>query len=466
MGGDGLRRGHRRSPSSTPTTSPAASTPHFPVLYTGEHGDVAHECILDLRPITKATGVTVDDVAKRLIDYGFHAPTMSFPVAGTLMVEPTESESQGELDRFCDAMIAIRAEIDRVGRRRVAGRRQPAAPRPAHRRGRRRRRRGTTPTPARRPPSRSPGCGRRSTCRRSAASTARYGDRNLMCSLPARSSRAYASSTPASPSRRVDERCRLTIGWPTKGERHDSAGDVEPRTSISTAVAVLDVGRQEGQGDAVAEHRREVAAGDHAGRLAVDAAPRCSARGGRRPSVAMPRRRRRDAPLAARPPARRCPRNVALVPATTQPSPACSGVMPGPELVAVQRQARLEPQRVAGAEPGRLDAGAEHGLPDVGGVRRRARRSRRRPRPCSRCRRRRTARRPTSKRRDVEPADRGRLRRRPSPAARRASGPCTAIIARSRGDVVASPPSASTHPVGVRGVGHDVERARRRPTTR
>jgi glycine dehydrogenase len=87
----------------------------FPVLYTGEHGDVAHECILDLRPITKATGVTVDDVAKRLIDYGFHAPTMSFPVAGTLMVEPTESESKRELDRFCDAMLAIRAEIDRVG---------------------------------------------------------------------------------------------------------------------------------------------------------------------------------------------------------------------------------------------------------------------------------------------------------------------------------------------------------------
>ena len=87
----------------------------FPVLYTGIHGDVAHECILDLRPITKATGVTVDDVAKRLIDYGFHAPTMSFPVAGTLMVEPTESESKRELDRFCDAMLAIRAEIDRVG---------------------------------------------------------------------------------------------------------------------------------------------------------------------------------------------------------------------------------------------------------------------------------------------------------------------------------------------------------------
>jgi glycine dehydrogenase len=87
---------------------------HFPVLYAGNHGLVAHECILDLRPITKATGISVDDVAKRLIDYGFHAPTMSFPVAGTLMVEPTESEDLAELDRFCAAMIAIRREIDRV----------------------------------------------------------------------------------------------------------------------------------------------------------------------------------------------------------------------------------------------------------------------------------------------------------------------------------------------------------------
>jgi len=87
---------------------------HFPVLYTGPGGLVAHECILDLREITRRTGVTVDDVAKRLIDYGFHAPTMSFPVAGTLMVEPTESEPLAELDRFCEAMIAIRAEIDEV----------------------------------------------------------------------------------------------------------------------------------------------------------------------------------------------------------------------------------------------------------------------------------------------------------------------------------------------------------------
>ncbi|MFD8559222.1 aminomethyl-transferring glycine dehydrogenase [Streptosporangium canum] len=88
--------------------------PHYPVLYTGRGGLVAHECIVDLRQITKETGVTVDDVAKRLVDYGFHAPTMSFPVAGTLMIEPTESEDLAELDRFCDAMIAIRGEIEKV----------------------------------------------------------------------------------------------------------------------------------------------------------------------------------------------------------------------------------------------------------------------------------------------------------------------------------------------------------------
>jgi glycine dehydrogenase len=89
--------------------------PHYPVLYTGPAGLVAHECIIDLRPLAKETGVSVDDVAKRLIDYGFHAPTMSFPVAGTLMIEPTESEDLAELDRFCEAMIAIRGEIDKVG---------------------------------------------------------------------------------------------------------------------------------------------------------------------------------------------------------------------------------------------------------------------------------------------------------------------------------------------------------------
>jgi glycine dehydrogenase len=87
---------------------------HYQVLYTGANGRVAHECILDVRPIKDDIGISVDDIAKRLIDYGFHAPTMSFPVAGTLMIEPTESESQAELDRFCDAMIAIKQEVDQV----------------------------------------------------------------------------------------------------------------------------------------------------------------------------------------------------------------------------------------------------------------------------------------------------------------------------------------------------------------
>ena len=89
-------------------------SPHYPVLFRGQNGMVAHECIIDLRPLKDSTGISVDDVAKRLIDFGFHAPTMSFPVPGTLMIEPTESESKSELDRFCDAMIAIRAEIAKV----------------------------------------------------------------------------------------------------------------------------------------------------------------------------------------------------------------------------------------------------------------------------------------------------------------------------------------------------------------
>ena len=92
----------------------ARLAPYYPVLYTGREGLVAHECIIDVRPIEKSSGITNEDVAKRLIDYGFHAPTMSFPVPGTLMVEPTESEGRAELDRFCDAMIAIRGEIDQV----------------------------------------------------------------------------------------------------------------------------------------------------------------------------------------------------------------------------------------------------------------------------------------------------------------------------------------------------------------
>jgi glycine dehydrogenase len=110
MGGDGLR--HATGAAILAANYLATRlAPHFPVLYTGPGGRVAHECILDLRALTKATGITAEDVAKRLMDYGFHAPTLSFPVAGTLMVEPTESEDLAELDRFVEAMVAIRREI-------------------------------------------------------------------------------------------------------------------------------------------------------------------------------------------------------------------------------------------------------------------------------------------------------------------------------------------------------------------
>lgn len=114
MGASGLRQATRVAILSANYVARRLD-PYFPVLYSGEGGRVAHECILDLRPLTKETGITAEDVAKRLADYGFHAPTLSFPVPGTLMVEPTESESLLELDRFCEAMIAIRAEADRVG---------------------------------------------------------------------------------------------------------------------------------------------------------------------------------------------------------------------------------------------------------------------------------------------------------------------------------------------------------------
>ena len=115
MGADGLRQATEVAILGANYVATRLA-PHYPVLHTGTNGRVAHECILDLRPIKDASGVTVDDVAKRLMDHGFHAPTMSFPVAGTLMVEPTESESLAELDRFVDAMISIREEIARVQR--------------------------------------------------------------------------------------------------------------------------------------------------------------------------------------------------------------------------------------------------------------------------------------------------------------------------------------------------------------
>lgn len=113
MGGEGLKRATEIAILNANYIA-ARLDPHFPVLYKNAKGRVAHECIVDPRPLKTTSGVTVDDVAKRLIDYGFHAPTMSFPVPGTLMIEPTESESKAELDRFCDAMIAIRKEIAEV----------------------------------------------------------------------------------------------------------------------------------------------------------------------------------------------------------------------------------------------------------------------------------------------------------------------------------------------------------------
>ena len=113
MGGEGLKRASQMAILNANYIARRLEE-HYPVLYTGSNGLVAHECILDLRPIKDSSGISVDDVAKRLIDFGFHAPTMSFPVAGTLMIEPTESESKEELDRFCEAMICIRNEIRAV----------------------------------------------------------------------------------------------------------------------------------------------------------------------------------------------------------------------------------------------------------------------------------------------------------------------------------------------------------------
>ncbi len=115
MGGDGLRQATQMAILNANYVAKRLD-PYYPVLYKGEHGFVAHECILDLRPLKETSGIAAEDVAKRLMDFGFHAPTMSFPVPGTLMVEPTESESLAELERFCQAMIAIREEIAAVER--------------------------------------------------------------------------------------------------------------------------------------------------------------------------------------------------------------------------------------------------------------------------------------------------------------------------------------------------------------
>jgi glycine cleavage system P protein (glycine dehydrogenase) len=115
MGGEGLRRATLVAIVNANYIARRLA-PYYPILYTGKNGMVAHECIIDLLPIKASSGITVDDVAKRLIDYGFHAPTMSFPVPDTLMIEPTESENKRELDRLCDAMIAILQEIAAVER--------------------------------------------------------------------------------------------------------------------------------------------------------------------------------------------------------------------------------------------------------------------------------------------------------------------------------------------------------------
>ena len=123
MGGDGLTQASRVAILNANYVAHRLE-PHYPVLFRGAKGRVAHECILELRHF-KSSGVSVDDVAKRLMDFGFHAPTMSFPVAGTLMVEPTESEGLEELDRFCDAMIAIRGEIAAIERGEVAADESP-----------------------------------------------------------------------------------------------------------------------------------------------------------------------------------------------------------------------------------------------------------------------------------------------------------------------------------------------------
>ncbi|WP_428391992.1 aminomethyl-transferring glycine dehydrogenase [Lichenicoccus sp.] len=157
--------------------------PHYPVLYRGASGRVAHECIIDLRPIKEATGITVDDIAKRLIDHGFHAPTVSFPVAGTFMIEPTESENQAELDRFCDAMIEIREEIAAIEQGRISAADSPLRHAPhtvadltaSHWNRAYTREQGCFPSPGRRIDRYFPPVGRLDNS---------YGDRNLVCSCP------------------------------------------------------------------------------------------------------------------------------------------------------------------------------------------------------------------------------------------------------------------------------------------
>jgi len=182
MGGEGLTRATEIAILNANYIATKLD-PHFPVLYRNAKGRVAHECIVDPRPLKVSSGVTVDDIAKRLIDYGFHAPTMSFPVPGTLMIEPTESESKAELDRFCDAMIAIRREIAEIenGRWKVEASPLRHAPHTVH---------DIADDEWRRAYSRAEGCFPAGTSRTDKywSPVGRvdnvYGDRNLICSCP------------------------------------------------------------------------------------------------------------------------------------------------------------------------------------------------------------------------------------------------------------------------------------------
>jgi glycine dehydrogenase len=182
MGGEGLTRATEIAILNANYIATRLE-PHFPVLYRNARGRVAHECIVDPRPLKASSGVTVDDIAKRLIDYGFHAPTMSFPVPGTLMIEPTESESKAELDRFCEAMIAIRREISEIetGRWKVEASPLRHAPHTVH---------DIADDNWQRPYSRAEGCFPAGTSRTDKywCPVGRvdnvYGDRNLICSCP------------------------------------------------------------------------------------------------------------------------------------------------------------------------------------------------------------------------------------------------------------------------------------------
>jgi glycine dehydrogenase len=191
MGGEGLTRATEVAILNANYIAKLLD-PHFPVLYRNHNGRVAHECIIDPRGLKTTSGVTVDDIAKRLIDYGFHAPTMSFPVPGTLMIEPTESESKAELDRFCDAMIAIRNEIAEVEAKRWPIEASPLrnAPHTVH---------DIADDNWQRPYSRIEGCFPAGTSRTDKywAPVGRvdnvYGDRNLVCSCPPVSDYAQAA---------------------------------------------------------------------------------------------------------------------------------------------------------------------------------------------------------------------------------------------------------------------------------